>query len=270
MSVATTSPATPRISVRRIAHEVGPPLAGVVALIAIWAVIAAVTESDGVPSPLETWQAFVAGMRDGTIPEATSKTLIRLVFSFTLAVVGGTVIGVALALNEFARRSLRPLVVALQIVPFVAWVPIAVIWFGATERAVVFVTVVGSLPSMTLAAMAAMRQVPPILKRAGRTLGAEGWQLYRDVILPAALPGFIAGLQQAWGFAWKALMAAELIIAAAGAAGLGHLLAREADDVAALAAVVAVITVIGVLVDYLVFNLLDRHVRGRRGLVVEG
>ncbi len=270
MSATTTSASTGRIGARRIAHEIGPPLAGVVALIAVWAVIAALTTTDGIPSPLDTWRAFVAGMEDGTIPEATVKTMIRLVVSFAVAVAAGTLLGVLLALNEFARRSIRPLVVALQIVPFVAWVPIAVIWFGATERAVVFVTIVGSFPSMTLAVISAMRQVPPILKRAGRTLGAEGWQLYREVILPAALPGFMAGLQQAWGFAWKALMAAELIITAAGAIGLGHLLAREADDVAALTAVVAVIAVIGVLVDYLVFDRLDRRVRRRRGLLVEG
>lgn len=195
--------------------------------------------------------------------------MIRLVFSFALAVVIGTSLGVGFALNEFAHRSIRPLVVALQIVPFVAWVPIAVIWFGPTERAVVFVTVVGSFPSMTLSTMAAMRQVPPILKRAGRTLGAEGWTLYRDVILPAALPGFLAGLQQAWGFAWKALMAAELIIAAAGAVGLGHLLARDAGDVSALVAAVAVIAVIGVLVEYLLFSRIERRVRKRRGLLLE-
>jgi NitT/TauT family transport system permease protein len=267
---AITSHEVPAGRTRRIAHEIGPPLAGIAGLIAVWALIAALTTTEGVPSPLETWNAFVAGMRDGTIPEATVKTLIRLVFSFALAVGFGTLLGVGLALNEFARRSIRPLVVALQIVPFVAWVPIAVIWFGATERAVVFVTVVGSFPSMTLAAMAAMRQVPPILKRAGRTFGAEGWPLYRDVILPAALPGFMAGLQQAWGFAWKALMAAELIITAAGAVGLGHLLAQEADDMPALLAVVAVIAVIGVAVEYLVFNRLDRRVRDRRGLSTEG
>lgn len=269
MSAITASDA-PRIGVRRLAHEIGPPLAGIGGLIAVWAIIAALTTTEGVPSPLETWHAFVVGMADGTIPEATLKTLIRLVFSFAIAVVFGTLLGVVFTLNEFVRRSLRPLVVALQIVPFVAWVPVAVIWFGATERAVVFVTVVGSFPSVTLATMAAMRQVPPILKRAGRTLGAEGWTLYRDVILPAALPGFLAGLQQAWGFAWKALMAAELIIAAAGAVGLGHLLAQETDDVPALVAVVAVIAVIGVLVDYLVFNRLDRRVRRRRGLLIEG
>jgi len=267
---AVTAADTPRVGARRLAHEIGPPLAGLAGLVIVWALIAALTTSEGVPSPLEAWRALVAGLDDGTIVDATLKTLIRLGFSFAIAVALGTLIGLALALNEFARRSIRPLVVALQIVPFVAWVPIAVIWFGATERAVVFVTVVGSFPSMTLATMAAMRQVPPILRRAGRTLGADGWTLYRNVILPAALPGFIAGLQQAWGFAWKALMAAELIIAAAGAAGLGHLLAQEAGDVPALVAVVAVIAVIGVLVDYLVFNRLDRRVRRRRGLLLEG
>lgn len=259
----------PRAGARRLWHEIGPPIAGVAGLIAVWAVASAVTSTEGLPSPLETYQAFVSGIADGTLVEATFKTLIRLVFSFALAVVIGTSLGVGFALNEFAHRSIRPLVVALQIVPFVAWVPIAVIWFGPTERAVVFVTVVGSFPSMTLATMAAMRQVPPILKRAGRTLGADGWMLYRDVILPAALPGFLAGLQQAWGFAWKALMAAELIIAAAGAAGLGHLLARDAKDVPALVAVVAMIAVIGVLVEYLVFSRVDRRVRKRRGLLLE-
>jgi NitT/TauT family transport system permease protein len=266
---AVVERAFPRAGARRLWHEIGPPMAGVAGLIAVWAVASAVTSTEGLPSPLETYQAFVSGIADGTLVEATVKTLVRLVFSFALAVVIGTSLGVGFALNEFAHRSIRPLVVALQIVPFVAWVPIAVIWFGPTERAVVFVTVVGSFPSMTLATMAAMRQVPPILKRAGRTLGADGWTLYRDVILPAALPGFLAGLQQAWGFAWKALMAAELIIAAAGAAGLGHLLARDAKDVPALVAVVAMIAVIGVLVEYLVFSRVDRRVRKRRGLLLE-
>ena len=127
-------------------------------------------------------------------------------------------------MNGFARRAIRPLVVALQITPFVAWVPLAVVWFGATERAVVFVAIVGSFPAMTLATIQAIRQVPPLYERAGRTLGARGWTLYREVVVPAALPGMMAGLQQAWGFAWKALMAGELIVITAQATGLGHLL----------------------------------------------
>jgi NitT/TauT family transport system permease protein len=254
---------------RWVARELGPPLAGIGGLIVVWAIVAALTSSSFIPSPLVVWDKFVAGMKDGSIPEAAIKTLIRLAFSFAAAIVIGTAIGIGLALNEFARRSIRPLIVALQITPFIAWLPIAVVWFGATERAVVFVTIVGAFPSMTLATMAAMRQVPPLYRRAGRTLGAEGWTLYRHVIFPAALPGYMIGLQQAWGFAWKALMAAELIIAAAGGAGLGHLLAEAQNDVATLLAALAVIVAIGVAVDYLVFGRLDRRIKGRRGLLTE-
>ncbi len=175
-----------------------------------------------------------------------------------------------LALNAFARRAIRPLVVALQITPFVAWVPLAVVWFGATERAVVFVAIVGSFPAMTLATIQAIRQVPPLYERAGRTLGARGWTLYREVVVPAALPGMMAGLQQAWGFAWKALMAGELIVIDRGsdrsrASPRGTRRRRvhppgcprgDRD--------------IGVAVDYLLFGQLDRRLRRRRGLLIDG
>jgi sulfonate transport system permease protein len=255
--------------VRRFGKEVGPPLVGIVGLILVWWIVAAAASSPSIPSPATTWSAFVHGMSDGTIPEAAFKTLLRLAFAFAASIAIGTAIGLGLALNEFARRAVRPIIVALQITPFVAWLPLAVVWFGATERAVVFVTIMGAFPSMTLATMASMRQVPPLLRRAGRTLGAEGTDLYRLVIFPAALPGYVAGLQQAWGFAWKALMAAELIVPAVGAVGLGRLLSGEATEVPTLFAALGVIVVIGVLVDYLVFNRLDRRVRARRGLLVE-
>ena len=255
---------------KRVWDEVGPPLFGILVLVALWTVLAAVTDSRGLPSPAEVWSSFLDGMGDGSLPEATAKTLLRLAFAFAASIVIGVVIGVGMALNEFARRAVRPLVVALQITPFVAWLPLAVIWFGATERAVVFVTVVGAFPSMTLATLSALRQVPPLLTRAGRTMGAEGPALYREVVVPAAMPGFVGGLQQAWGFAWKALMAAELIIVAVTATGLGHRLADERGDVPALLAVLGVIVIIGVAVDYLVFHRLDRRVRKRRGLLVEG
>ncbi|MGZ8595134.1 MAG: ABC transporter permease, partial [Actinomycetota bacterium] len=142
---------------RWVGKELGPPLAGIAGLIAVWTIVAVVTSSSAIPSPVAVWDGFVAGMKDGTIPEAALKTLIRLAFSFAASILIGTAIGIGLALNEFARRSIRPLVVALQITPFIAWLPIAVVWFGATERAVVFVTIMGAFPSMTLATMAAMR-----------------------------------------------------------------------------------------------------------------
>lgn len=253
---------------KRLARELGPPLVGVAALLIVWAIVAVFAAPSAIPTPAEVWHAFVRGMSDGTIPEATVKTLIRLAFSFAVAIVIGTALGFGLALNEFARRSVRPLVVALQITPFIAWLPLAVVWFGLSERAVVFVAIMGAFPSVTLATISSFAQVPPLLKRAGRTLGLKGWMLYREVIFPAALPGYMAGLQQAWGFAWKALMAGELITAAISVAGLGQLLARSQGDVAALVATVAVIVVLGVLVEYLVFVPIYRRIRARRGLVV--
>ena len=254
---------------RRIARELGPPLAGVGALIVVWAIVAALVSSSTVPSPAEVWGAFRRGVSDGTIPEAAGRTLLRLVFSFAVSIVLGTAIGFGLALNEFARRAIRPLVVALQITPFIAWLPLAVVWFGLSERAVVFVAIVGAFPSVTLATISSFGQVPPLLKRAGRTLGADGWLLYRDVIFHAALPGYVGGLQQAWGFAWKALTAGELITAGLRATGLGQLLQRSQNDVPMLIATVAVIVVIGVAVEYIVFGQVDRRIRRKRGLIVE-
>lgn len=255
---------------RRLARELGPPLAGVAALLLVWAIVASFVAPSTVPSPSEVWGAFTRGVSDGTIPEAAFKTLLRLTFSFVVSILIGTALGFGLALNEFARRSIRPLVVALQITPYIAWLPLAVVWFGLSERAVVFVAIVGAFPSVTLATISSFGQVPPILKRAGRTLGADGWQLYREVIFPAALPGYVAGFQQAWGFAWKALMAGELITAGLRATGLGQLLQRSQNDVPMLIATVAVIVVIGVAVEYFVFGTVDRRIRRRRGLIVEG
>ena len=255
---------------RWLARELGPPLVGVAGVIVVWAVAAAATDTAAIPSPAVVWSAFLDGMRDGSIPEAALKTLIRLAFSFVVAVTLGVLLGLLLALSGFARRAIRPLVVALQITPFVAWVPLAVIWFGASERAVVFVAIVGSFPAMTLATIQAIRQVPPLYERTGRTLGAAGWTLYRSVVFPAAMPGVMAGLQQAWGFAWKALMAGEVIVTAASAhEGLGHLIGRPGASVPTLLAALAVILVIGVAADYLLFGQLDRRIRRRRGLLVE-
>ena len=254
---------------RRWTSELGPPLLGVVALLTLWALVAAVTTTSAIPSPAATWSALRDGIADGTIVEATAKSLIRLAFSFVVALVIGTALGLLLASFEVARRSIRPLVVALQITPFVAWVPLAVVWFGVMERAVVFVAIAGSFPAVALATLQGIRQVPPLYVRAGRTLGATGWELQRTVVFPAALPAYMVGVQQAWGFAWKALMAGELIVPASGSTGLGHLLDRSQNNVASILAVVAVIAVIGVAVEYLIVGAIDRRIRAKRGLVLE-
>jgi NitT/TauT family transport system permease protein len=252
--------------VKRWASELGPPLLGIAALVLVWALVAAAADTDSLPGPAEVWTSLRDGFTDGAFVEATVKTLIRLAFSFAAALVIGTALGLFLSAFELARRSIRPLVVALQIIPFVAWVPLAVIWFDVTERAVVFVAIAGSFPAVALATLQGIRQVPPLYVRAGRTLGAAGWELQRRIVFPAALPGYMVGVQQAWGFAWKALMAGELIVQASGASGLGHLL-DSSEDVASILAIVAVIAVIGVAVEYLIVGAIDRRIRAKRGLL---
>lgn len=252
---------------RWVRKELGPSIVGAAILIAVWSLLALFTSTPSIPSPIEVFRALWEGIVNGTIAEATGKTMIRLAFSFMVAIVVGTAIGLGIALREPVGRAVRPIVVALQTIPFVAWIPVAVAWFGVSERAVVFVAVGGAFPSITLATVGALRHVPPILERAGRTLGARGFDLFRFVLFPAALPGYMSGIQQAWGFVWKALLAGELILSAARGTGLGHLLARQADNLPTVLAVVIVIGVIGVAVEYLIIGAIDRGIRARRGLL---
>ncbi len=182
------------------------------------------------------------------------------------AVVVGTLLGLAMASSSIVQRSIGTLMTGLQALPSIAWLPLAVIWLGLTERAILFVVVIGAVPAIAIATAASVRVVPPILVRAGRTLGARGWRLYRDIVLPAAIPGYWSGLQQGWAIAWRALMAGELI--QTGARGLGHLLGRaqSAFDTSLILGAMAIIVIIGVAVDYL-FAVVDRRIRRRRGLL---
>jgi len=251
--------------------QVWPVLAVLAAILVIWAILSAtgLVSTTVLPSPATTWRAFAARWADGTIPVATGKTLLRLAFGFGVAIGLGTLLGLGLAASSFARRSVGSIVVALQAIPSIAVLPLAILWFGFTERAVVFVTIVGAVPSVTLATVTSIRTVPPILRRVGLTMGARGPRLYREVLFPAALPGYIAGLQQAWGFAWRALMAGELITHTTAASGLGQLLVRsqERSDAPVVVAVLLVIIVLGMAMDLLVFRPVDRRVRAKRGLL---
>ena len=145
------------------------------------------TDTSSIPAPAGCGPRSAHGFADGRSPRPPPRPDPARVLLRGGPLIG-TALGLVLAAFELARRSIRPLVVALQITPFVAWVPLAVIWFGVTERAVVFVAIAGSFPSVTLATLQGIRQVPPLYVRAGRTLGATGWDLQRSVVFPAALP----------------------------------------------------------------------------------
>ena len=262
--------------VRSIFSQVWPRVAAIGGLVLIWWGVSAsgYFDSSIFPSPGQVWNSLVhnwtesRGSTEG-IGTALMKSIIRLGFGMAVAVAFGTVIGLAMGSSRFVQRSIGSLITGLQALPSISWLPLAVLWFGLTERAVMFVVIIAGIPAVAIAAANAVRLVPPLLIRAGRTLGARGWMLYRSVVLPAAVPGYVAGLQQAWALAWRALMAGELIVTA-GAQGLGHFqeVARNQFQADLVIATMVVIIAIGMLVE-LGFSAWDRRVRGRRGLLLQ-
>ena len=241
----------------------------------MWAVAAAIVDSVTLPSPAEVWTALTSNLtgEDGLLAAAVGS-LWRLALSLAFSIVVGTLIGVAMAGSRFAQRSVGTVMTGLQALPPIAWIPLAFLWFGFTERAVIFVVVIGAIPAVAIATAAAVRQVSPQLVRAGRTMGARGWTLYRTVVMPAAVPGYWVGLQQAWAVAWRALLAAELIRVGV-AKGLGHVLDSQVQtsggtttvlDPALVIATMVVIVIIGLAVDW-GFAVVDRRIRRRRGML---
>jgi sulfonate transport system permease protein len=255
---------------RSVISQIWPRFVAVAGLVAVWWVVYRMKLFDPLvlPSPGQAWDSLREHVSDGEIPRALSRSLLRLGIAFAAAVVTGTAIGLLMAASSFVERSVGSLVIGLQSLPSIAWLPLAILWFGLTERAVAFVVFIGAFPAVVLGTTTALRQVSPLLVRAGRTLGARGARLYLRVILPGALPGYIGGLQQGWAFGWRALMAGELLITGAGF-GLGESLqeATNAVDTAYVLALMGVIVVVGMVVDLVIFGAVDRRIRTRRGLV---
>ena len=247
-----------------------PRLAIIAVIVALWAVVFATGFYDKIqlPSPASVWDALWSHL-DGTdgLLALAYRSLLRLFASLAVSIVVGTGIGLAMAASKVVQRSVGSLMVGLQALPSISWLPLAILWFGMSAKAILFVVVVGAVPAVAVATASSVRLVPPALVRAGRTLGASGLELYGKVVLPAAVPGYNAGLQQAWAIAWRALMAAELFVT--GARGLGHFVAQAGEefDTPLVLATMIVIMLCGIGVD-LLFTIVDRRVRRRRGLLV--
>jgi NitT/TauT family transport system permease protein len=212
------------------------------------------------PSPSGIARSFWAGILDKTIPLGVVTSLRRLVVGYLISLVGGVGLGLALARSRTLRESVGTIVTGLQALPSICWLPLALLWFGLTETAILFVVVAGSLLSITVATEAGVRNVPPLYLRAARSMGAEGATLYLRVILPAALPQILSGMRLGWTFAWRSLMAGELLFVSG---GLGQLLAtgRELGDMARVMAVMVAIVTLGLVTEVLFFQRLDARVR---------
>jgi NitT/TauT family transport system permease protein len=224
------------------------------------------------PGPLPVAERLAEDLANGEILAAAATTMGRIAIGFGLALSIGTLIGLAIVRWGVLRAAVASLITGLQTMPSIAWFPLAILLFGLTEQAILFVVVLGAAPSVANGVIAGVDNVPRLLLRAGRMLGARGLGAYRHVILPAALPSFIGGLKQAWAFAWRSLMAGELLVIIETRPALGSQLqfARELSDAPGLLALMLVVLLIGVLVDGLCFGTLERGIRRRRGLVDGG
>jgi NitT/TauT family transport system permease protein len=220
------------------------------------------------PGPVETLGRLVELAQTSLYWGAIGSTLQRGVVGFLVAIAVGLLVGTAVARVPVLRAAIGSIITGLQTMPSIAWFPLAVLLFQLSEQAIYFVIVLGAAPSIANGVISGLDYVPPLLLRAGRTMGASGLQLYRHVALPAALPAVVSGLKQGWAFAWRSLLAGELLgVITAGRPSLGVLLdqSRLNIDSAGLLAVMITILVIGSLVDVL-FSAADRRFRDRRGL----
>ena len=236
-------------------------------LLAIWQLLhsAEIWSPYLFPSPKEVWDAFQRNVENGRMWDSTSASLHRLAIGFTLAFIVGMAIGIACGTMRWVDETLGSLVLGMQSLPSITWLPLAVLWFGLTEKAIIFVVLMGSIFAIAISARDGVSNIPVLQRRAAQVFGASRWQTIRYVTLPGMLPSMAQGLKLGWSFSWRSLMAGELLFVSA---GLGHLLqvGRDLNDMPLVLAVMAVIVAIGLAFDRLLFGPAESWVRQRWGL----
>jgi len=237
------------------------------ALIAIWVLLAKmrIWPPYVFPTPRSVLESLWAGFADHSFWIAIAVSMKRMLLGYSLSVVLGMVLGLGVASNKFLEETMGGLLVSLQSLPSICWLPLSVLWFGLTEKAIVFVVVMGSLLSVTIAMETGRQQMPRIYGMAGRNLGARGLRLFWYVLFPASLPYIVSGLKQGWAFAWRSLISGEMIFVSL---GLGQLLmmGRDLNDMSQVIAVMILIIAIGYIVDGLVFKTIERRLQRKWGL----
>ncbi|MFO0566551.1 MAG: ABC transporter permease [Polyangiaceae bacterium] len=217
------------------------------------------------PSPLAVLASVRDGILGGTLPRAVLTSLLRLVIGYGLASAAGVLLGIGMGRSALLERSVGTLLTGLQSLPSICWMPLALLWFGLNERAILFVVVIATLGTVALAVRDAVLGVPRLWLRAARSMGERGPRLWWRVILPATLPGTLSALRIGWSFAWRALMAGELLFVAGGLGQVMHV-GRELNDMPQVMAGMLVIVVLGLLFDHGLLGVLERRTRRRWGL----
>ncbi|MFF2774728.1 ABC transporter permease [Streptomyces sp. NPDC058052] len=264
-----------RTPVREVlVKKVLPPTLAVALVLVVWQVLvsAKITEETKLPAPSAVWDGLSDMWLQGTLLEVIWTSVSRGLAGFLLALAIGTPLGLLVARVKFVRAAIGPILSGLQSLPSVAWVPPAVLWFGLNDAMMYTVILLGAVPSIANGLVSGVDQVPPLFLRAGRTLGATGLKGTWHVVLPAALPGYLAGLKQGWAFSWRSLMAAEIIASSPDLGlGLGQLLenGRNNIDLPGVFLAILLILIVGIAIDLLIFSPLERWVLRSRGLLVK-
>jgi len=248
-----------------------PKLAAIAIALGLWqlVVLSGWKESYVLPGPVPVFSELGARLQTGDFWTAVGITMARGVVGFAIASALGLALGVLVARSRILRAAIGSLITGLQTMPSIAWFPLAILLFQLSEQAILFVILIGAVPSIANGVIGGVDYVPALLVRAGRNIGASGLSLYRHVVLPAALPSIVSGLKQGWAFAWRSLLAGELLVSIANRPSLGVFLtqSRELGDTAYMIALMIAILAIGIAVDA-VFSGFERGIRRRRGVVV--
>jgi NitT/TauT family transport system permease protein len=239
------------------------------ALIVAWkiATIAAGWSPVLLPPPESVAEYLWGALNDGSLFEATVVTLRRLLVGYAIGVALGIPLGLLIGISDFFEDTIGALALGLQTLPSVCWIPLALLWFGQTESAMLFVVIMGTVGSVVIATHTGTQSIPPIYARVARTMGSEGLDKWTRVILPASLPFLVSGMKQGWAFAWRSLMAAEIFVTILSGFGLGQLLqyGRELSAMDQVIGVMLVIVLIGLIADKAIFSPWERFLHRRWG-----
>ena len=255
-------------SARSIWAVVWPKLLAIGLVLGIWQIIHLTGWKKYVlPGPATVFANLWGQMQHAVLWQAINVTMHRAVIGFALSVLIGAVVGALVSRIKPLRAAVGSLITAMQTMPSIAWFPFAIILFGVTTNAIIFVIVLGSAPSVANGLITGVDYIPPLLLRAGKTMGLSRIATYRYLILPASLPAFVSGLKQAWAFAWRSLLAGELLVIILGQVSIGTLLNADQDqaDMPSAIAIMIVILALGIVIDML-FSKADAVLRRRRGM----
>lgn len=256
---------------RRIWRATWPKVGAVLIALGLWQLVvwSGWKPEFVIPPPKVVFEELGDMLTSGKLLPALQLTLTRAVQGYFVALVLGGIVGVLVSRNRILRSAFGSFITGLQTMPSIVWFPFALIVFKRSEAAIMFVVVLGAAPSIANGIISGVDQVPPLYERAGRVLGAGRLDMFRYVIFPAALPNVVAGLKQGWAFAWRSLMAGELLVIVGGHQSIGVIMqnARDVNDMPAVMASMIVILVVGIVVDAVFFAGIDRRIRRRRGLL---